>query len=132
MARTSGAVLDRRMSTPEAARAVGLTLRQLDYMTREGVIDRPEHGSGYHRRWAPEELKLLRLLAVLRSLGATGDTLRAAARQAEELSPDGWTARVLVTAEGRIATLLGADEQGYLVDLAACRDVADLGILAAA
>ena len=73
-----------------------------------------------------------RLCDVLRTLGAPEATRARADTEAADLAEQAWSARVLVTIDGRITTLLGADENGYLVDLASCRDYAQLGILAAA
>src|SRR5690349_18281159 len=101
----------RDLGTNEILRLTGMTYRQLDHMDRSGVITPrlPASGSGSQRRWAPDQVRVLRFIQVLRTHGAAYETLRPAVREAEALTEQAWTARVLVTLEGRITTLLGAD-----------------------
>ena len=112
------------LSTEQAADLAGLTPRQLDYWIRRGVITPWVHasGSGSCRRWGAPQVQSLRLLSVLRDLGAGLEVLAKVWVEAEHLSDRAWDARVLVTADGRFTTLLGADANGYLVDLRALRE----------
>jgi DNA-binding transcriptional MerR regulator len=117
------------LTTGEVLEQTNMTLRRLDYLVRSAVISPrvPATGSGTQRKWAPEQVRVLRFIQVLRAHGADYDTLRPAVREAERLNPDVWTARVLVTLDGRITTLLGGDSNGWVVDLAHCRDRVTVG-----
>jgi hypothetical protein len=77
-------------------------------------------------------VKLVRFAAVLREHGATDVTLRPAIAEAESLAPEAWGARVVVTLDGRITTPLGADANGWIVDLAHCREALPAAGLVAA
>ena len=124
------------LRSSDVTAAAGITFRQLDYLVAAGLIaprlSGQGGGSGNERRWGAEQVRLVRFAAILREHGARHETLAPAMRQATDLPEEAWCARVLVTKDGRIATLLGPDANGYIVDLAHCRDVADGGILAAA
>lgn len=124
------------LTTAQVAQAAGVSTRQLDYLVSAGVIDpawiEGTGGSGSRRRWAPEQVKVVRLAAVLRELGATDETLRPALAAIVTIPDERvWNARILVTVDGRLMTPLGADANGYLVDLARCRDYAEFGVLTA-
>ncbi|MDE1904886.1 MAG: MerR family transcriptional regulator [Rhodospirillales bacterium] len=114
---------DLDLTTEQTATLTGLTERQLDYWIREGVIEAAvgAHGSGSARRWSYDQVQILRLLAVLRDLGASLETLASVFQAAVDLSDRAWDARVLVTPDGRITTLLGGDANGYAVDLSLIR-----------
>lgn len=114
----------RGLSTLDVAMLVGLSYRQLDFLVRSGVVDAisPAAGQGTVRLWDRGQLPMLRFVAVLRELGAVAETIRTAVENLGALDPAAWQARILVTSDGRIAPLLGADTDGYLVDLARCRD----------
>ena len=116
--------VDTMLNTAEVAAAAGVTIRQLDHLTREGVITPTviAAGSGSSRRWAQRQVRVLRLIAVLRGHGASYSTLRNVVSSAEALDDGAWGARVLVTLDGRITTLLGADSNGWLIDLTLCRE----------
>ena len=115
------------LSSSQVCNLTGLSYRQLHYLVDNGVITPAErgHGSGRPHRWAPDQVRQLRLAAVLMAHGAEQPTVRPAMAEAADLSPEAWTARVLVRIDGHITTLLGADTNGWLVDLAACSDPAD-------
>ena len=117
------------LTTAQAAQAAGITMRQLEYLVTTGLVHPKQRatGTGSKRRWGAGQVRHLRMAAVLRELGATEATMRPAMRAAEQLPEGAWNARVLVTRDGRIATLLGADANGWSVDLAHCRDSADAG-----
>lgn len=70
-------------SSAEAARAAGVSYRQLDYWTRERIV-RPSvaeaGGSGTARRWSLADVEVLRTLGALSALGCAGDALRHAGR----------------------------------------------------
>ena len=55
--------------------------------------------------------------------------MRPALANAQALSDEAWGARVLVTLDGRITTLLSADANGWMVDLALCRSEAEVGMI---
>lgn len=67
-------------STPEVCALTGLTYRQLDYWVRLGLIDPvvPAEGSGTRRRFSPEQVSALQVLArvhaALYPSGTGGDT----------------------------------------------------------
>lgn len=116
----------RTLTSGEAAAAAGLSYRQLDYLVRTEIIAPSQHvvlpeGGPGTRQWAPSQLRMLRLIGVLRDHGAGYDTLRPAMKAAEALSEQAWSARVLITVDGRITSLLGDEPHGYVVDLAALR-----------
>lgn len=111
------------LSTSQVCAATGLTYRQLDYWVRCGAIEPAvsrASGSGSVRRWAPEQLRQLRFAAVLTTHGAELATVRPALIASARIAEQAWDTRVLVTIDGRICTLLGADADGWVVDLAAC------------
>ena len=112
------------LTSDDVCRLSGMTYRQLDYLTRAGIIQ-PQvmsSGPGTVRRWGHNQVRVLRMASVLRDHGATETTLRPAIQHAQEMSDEAWGARVVVTLDGRISTPLGADGNGWIVDLAHCRD----------
>lgn len=72
-----GSVVQRRddpafgLTGAETARAAGITYRQLDYWTREGYITAKvaDPGSGVFRRYLPEQVEQVRVLARLTRIG---------------------------------------------------------------
>jgi DNA-binding transcriptional MerR regulator len=116
------------LTSAEVLATTGLSYRQLGWLVRNNVIKPKVDGSGPGNPWSwgDDQVRVLRLIAVLREHGASMDTLRHVVPQAERLPEALWDFRVLITTDGRIATLLGNVPAGYLVDLAMCRiDVAD-------
>jgi hypothetical protein len=111
------------MTSAEVLTATGLSYRQLGWLVRHGVITPKVHGTGPGNPWSwgAEQLPVLRLCAVLRYMGAPVPVLRKVVPTVGQLDEHAWGFRVLVTTDGRLATLLGTDAAGYLVDLAACR-----------
>ena len=82
-----------------------VTYRQLDYWARSGVVP-PYHGargSGTQRRWALEQVRVVRLVAALSRLGAEGARLRRAAREATALTEEDWTGLAVIDADGRLS-----------------------------
>ncbi len=55
------------LSTKELCTAADVTFRQLDFWTRNGVIETVAggHGSGHYRRYHPNVVPVVRLLGVL-------------------------------------------------------------------
>ena len=71
------------LTTPEVARATGITYRQLDYWLRNKVIphnwvDNAHEGSGSHRRWSPEAIAPLRVAGRISRALPTGTNLSSA------------------------------------------------------
>lgn len=93
----------------EAAELAGVTYRQLDYWTREGLVRpcRPARGSGSSRRYSTGEVELLRVIGVLSSMGVQGAALRRAAERVEELigAGGGW---LVVAPDGGVELVGGA------------------------
>lgn len=74
---------------PEAAKAAGVTYRQLDYWTRRGYLAaRPRRGigSGYNREYLPSEI---RIAAWMGMLTASGMVPSGAAEVARDLESTG-------------------------------------------
>ncbi len=115
------------LNSTEACMASGLSSRQLHYIVDNDIVTPAVRGvgSGNPHRWEVRQMKVLRAVAVLLDHGARHETLRPAARHLALLREDAWTARVLVTHTGRITTLLGADSNGWVLDLSLCRDRID-------
>jgi hypothetical protein len=120
------------LSTAEVSSVTGLSFRQLDNWVTLGVIHpdlwRGKAGSGSRRRWSFHQVRVLMLLAVLRSLGAATSTLRGVVVNIAELEEaegpvNVWGRSVLVTEDGRIMASTACSEHGYLVRLNRCRDL---------
>ena len=113
------------LNSIEVARLAGVSYRQLDYLVREGVVEPRGHdgGTGNPRCWAPEQLPVLRFAAILREHGARKETIGPAVVELESMHDRAWGARVLVSLDGGIHTLLGDEANGWVVDLAHCRDL---------
>ncbi len=57
---------------PEAAKAAGVTYRQLDYWTRRGYLaarERRGTSSGFNRAYLPAEVRVAKWMGVLTALG---------------------------------------------------------------
>lgn len=113
------------LSSREVAELADITYRQLDYWTRTGIIE-PDvalgHGSGSRRRWSPEAVAAIAVLARLRSLGVD----LAEARQvlpvlATEQDGGFGPATLLFISDGQVWTTLPPSEAGVFVDVAAVR-----------
>lgn len=74
------------MSVPPELADVGITYRQLDYWINKGHVrpDEPKPGSGYTRRYSPEEIEIVRKIKANLDCGYA---LHAAARLAREGKP---------------------------------------------
>lgn len=85
----------------ELAHACGLSYRQVDYWTRAGVLvpvfENPGSGGGNRRPFSEDELRVARVLARLRSVGAGLEVLIVVASQLRAL--DDWTGRLFVSPE---------------------------------
>jgi DNA-binding transcriptional MerR regulator len=128
------ATFDWTLTSHQAARLAGLSMRQLDYLARQKLVVpcQPSPGSGVPRRWGLWQVKHLRLAAILRDLGASEETMRPALTRAEKMNEQAWSSRMVVMADGRIENLLSSDADGYLVDLRQCLDAAALDRILAA
>lgn len=70
------------LTTPEVARATGLSYRQLDYWVRHKVIpwewvDNAVGGSGSHRRWHPDAVEPLQVVGRIANVMPRGMNLSA-------------------------------------------------------
>lgn len=69
------------MSAPQAAAAIGVSYRVIDYWDRNGVLNpsvAPSRGTGSNRIYSRLDVEVGRLLACLASLGAEAPVLRTA------------------------------------------------------
>jgi hypothetical protein len=68
---------ERPMRTPEVARMLGVSFRQLDYWCRVGFIPAAESpGSGRQRSWTTEQVRAAEELAVVFQLWSDGGIQR--------------------------------------------------------
>ena len=54
------------LTSTQVCRLVGISYRQLDYWVRTGAVQSPGNmdlGSGHARRWTPEDLRRLKVVA---------------------------------------------------------------------
>lgn len=73
----------------ELRKQAGISYRQLDYWTRQGVfapLERARYGPGYHRPFPESEVPVARAVAQLRVMGAPLDVLREVADQLRVMS----------------------------------------------
>jgi len=111
------------LSSTSICRLSGASYRQLDYWTRTGVVvpsTAEAHGSGTQRRWSVDQVRVLTLLVRLSGRGCQSEALRAAARAAELLPDEVWSARVVVNLDGEIRPIIGSDDDGWVINLARC------------
>ena len=76
---------DSSYTSSELCELAGITYRQVEYWTRTGILAaaNPEvSGSGTRRYYAPIELRVARVVALLAALGVAGDALRRVAESA--------------------------------------------------
>jgi DNA-binding transcriptional MerR regulator len=81
------------------------TYRQLDYWVRTGIVTPSianPRGSGNRRRWASEQVRVVRLVADLCALGATNPVLVEAVATAERMPEHEWQGMGFVDETGRI------------------------------
>ena len=112
----------------------GVSYRQLDYWCRTGIIEPvvEARGSGCHRRFSPEQVRVVALVAQLSALGAEGPALQRAAREASMLSEQWWEGPVIVSAHGDLSGEASLKRGGYIVDLTACTsNASDMELLSA-
>lgn len=88
-------------------RLVGISYRQLDYWTRQGVLipAQDANGSGTQRLWSEDEARIARMLGALRQLGAR---LRVLARVADVMRAwpeNDWHGVVYIDATGHVSRL---------------------------
>jgi DNA-binding transcriptional MerR regulator len=72
------------LTTTEAARAIGVTFRQLDYWARCGYVAPTgcDRGSGSRRWWAPDDLETAQTVAELMNLRTQPKPILAALQRA--------------------------------------------------
>lgn len=110
-------------TTPEVARLVGASYRQVDYWCRTGVLSPLNNGRGSGggrvRLWTLDEIAVAAVVADLSALGATNEVWSCVAAH---LSVPAvlWPDRILVERTGRIPDR--PEGTGWLLDLAAIRD----------
>lgn len=110
------------LSTRDVARRAGASYRQLDYWIRSGVVvpDRAEaRGSGSRRAFSEEQVRVVRLVADLSTLGATSAVLRRAADWAALHPFESWHGLAFIDDDGFVST----EPPGgscWAVDLAEC------------
>lgn len=87
----------------ELAHACGLSYRQVDYWTRAGVliplVENPGSGGGNRRPFTDDELRVARVLAALRSLGAGLEVLIVVAAQLRDFDLVDWHGSLDVSPE---------------------------------
>ncbi len=120
-------------SSSQVCVLTGATYRQLDYWVRTGIL-RPEfveaHGSGTQRRFAPEQVRLVRLIIRLRELGLGHDALVDAAARVDVAAHSDWRdGYLIVTLDGAptvtldpIPDVLDLDDAAWVVSLRSCLD----------
>lgn len=73
----------RLLTSQQAADAAGITTRQLDHWVRIGQVIQPSstpwQGSGVHRRWTPDEVRVLAVLGQLAAAHAPMTVMASAA-----------------------------------------------------
>jgi DNA-binding transcriptional MerR regulator len=119
-------------STAAAAQLAGVTYRQADYWCRCGVLDPENNGAGsgstkYHaRRWAPEDVALLRVCGRLADLGAGTEAMAKVCQVLRLFPMVTWGGRIFVTPDGQVHTDEARLGSAWMVDLSGC--VADLPV----
>lgn len=123
-------------SSSQVCALTGASYRQLDYWVRTGII-RPElataHGSGTQRRFAPEQVRLVRLILRLRELGLGHDAIVDAAARVDDANHADWhDGYLVVTLDGAptvtldpIPDVLDLDDAAWVVSLRSCLDDTD-------
>lgn len=123
-------------SSSQVCTMTGATYRQLDYWVRTGIL-RPEYavanGSGTQRRFAPDQVRLVRLILRLRELGVGHDALVDAAARVDDADHADWNSGYLiVTVDGAptvtldpIPEVLDLDAAAWVVSLRSCLDDVD-------
>lgn len=123
-------------SSSQVCDLTGATYRQLDYWVRTGIL-RPEyadaHGSGTQRRFAPEQVRLVRLIVRLRELGIGHEALIHAAERVDDAGHAEWCdGYLIVTLDGSpivtidpIPDVLDLDAAAWVVALRSCLDEAE-------
>lgn len=110
-----------RYGTLDVVRIVGGTFRKLDYWARSGVLVPVVEatGSGSLRRYTRHQVLVARVLVVASQLGARQFDLAALVRALDDESL--FDGPVVLNATGRVSRLAERVEDGWLIDLAACR-----------
>lgn len=109
------------ISANEMTKRVGCTYRQLDYWVRNGVVAPVigADGPGTGRRFTERQVKIVRLVAGLASLGARQTVLLKAAMAAELIPECEWLGMVYVDADGDLSAG-HPGRTGWAIDLAVC------------
>ncbi len=94
MTTTSTTMTGPGLSSRQVMEATGLTYRQLDYWDRSGIVSPSlgkANGSGSNRLWSETDVRHLRIVGVMMSLGRKSDNLtldRDAVAKVIELADD--------------------------------------------
>ncbi|HET6875481.1 MAG TPA: MerR family transcriptional regulator [Acidimicrobiales bacterium] len=116
--------MEELVTSPELCQLAGISYRQLDYWTRQGVLSasRPARGSGSFRGWTVDEAALARVCGQLSRLGATATVLRAIVA-AIQAFPELWSGRVVIQPDGTVIPVgVATNRDGWIIDLAAARE----------
>lgn len=113
------------LSSPQACQASGITYRQMDYWVRTGLITPSfgeAQGSGTSRRWSPEDVVALRVVAELMERGAGASAIRKAVVLAHGPDDYLWVTEAGVSA-GTFSDLLRGirGQTSIVLDLASLR-----------
>jgi len=95
------------LTASELVESSGLTYRQLDYLSSNGIVlaHTGGPGSGFPRRYPGIEVRIALICARLRRVGARNDVLLRVAEQLRRLPEDtDWPDRIYVTESGGVAT----------------------------
>lgn len=111
------------LSSTEVIKRVGCSYRQLDYWCRCRVIvpSIEARGSGSGRRFNERQVRIVRLIHSLATLGAKHNVLLKAAMAADLIPWDEWFGVIYVDAEGDLASYAPASPS-WAIDLAQCAD----------
>lgn len=98
-------VVNEMLSASEMTDAVGCSYRQLDYWIRHRVLEPAvgAAGTGSGRRFDAGQVRVVRLVAALASLGAKSGVLARAAAAAERLPPNEWFGTAYVDRRGELS-----------------------------
>lgn len=79
------------LTSQQAAEAAGISHRQLDHWVRIGQVIKPSatpwEGSGIHRRWTPDEVRVLAVLGHLAAAHAPMTVMASAANVLLDVDP---------------------------------------------
>lgn len=115
----------------QAARAAGISYRQLDYWVRIGLVRpaRGARGSGSQRRFAHRDVLLLAAVAELMRLGGGSEAAGRLAAYLDGLDVVAWPSSLLVTSSTIEAGEMVGTTSGWWVNLTAAVIVANAELL---